>query len=209
MSSPNADDHAAPDARTLREARAQYFVENDFGADGGYASPWVDFKLGKLPLPFPNTGSRVRAVRYHDLHHILTGYRTDLPGEAEISAWELGGGCKNFAAAWLLNLSGLAFGGVVAPRRTLRAFLRGRASRTLYGEDLETTLDRRVDEVRNERMGVAAPPDAVGTGLFGLAFVAGATVGVGSFAVLAAMGPALFVWGLVAPRWMARVVAAG
>ena len=51
-------------------------------------------------MPFPNTPSRKRAVRYHDLHHALTGYATDLTGEFEISAWEIGSGCADHVAAW-------------------------------------------------------------------------------------------------------------
>src|SRR4051812_17637276 len=88
---------------TLRAARDAYFTANGFGADGGYAAAWVDFKLGPVPLPFPNTASRVRAVGYHDLHHVLTGYRTDTVGEFLIAAWELGAGCERFFTAWQLN----------------------------------------------------------------------------------------------------------
>lgn len=44
----------APDSQTLLEARGD---------------------------PFPNTHGRRRALAYHDLHHILTGYRTDFVGE--------------------------------------------------------------------------------------------------------------------------------
>jgi hypothetical protein len=69
---------------TMRDALARYFEVNAFGADGGYNDAWVDFKLGPMPFPFPNTQSRVRALRYHDLHHILTNYDTDTLGEFEI-----------------------------------------------------------------------------------------------------------------------------
>ena len=47
-------------------------------------------------MTFPNTDSRKRAVPLHDLHHILTGYKTDWMGEAEIGAWELRAGCNSF-----------------------------------------------------------------------------------------------------------------
>ena len=42
-------------------------------------------------------------MRYHDLHHILTEYDTTWTGEAEVSAWELATGCKNYLAAWILD----------------------------------------------------------------------------------------------------------
>ena len=184
---------------TMRDARSRYFDVNGFGASGGYDDAWVDFKLGPLPLPFPNTPARVRAVRYHDLHHVLTGYDTDIIGEFEISAWEIAAGCKGFIAAWQLNLGGMFGGLVVAPRRTLRAFLRGRHSRTLYGDDLDTLLASRVAELR-ARMGVAAqtpPLNGVSALLFLLALLAGLLVGLlGLLFVLAFLpfGLATFAW---------------
>jgi hypothetical protein len=201
-----------PRETTMRQARTQYFVDNAFGDDGGYGSPWVHFRFFGLPLSFPNTGSRVRAVRYHDLHHILTGYQTDTMGEFEISAWELGAGCKNFYAAWVLNLSGAATGTLLSPRRIFRAFLRGLRSRTLYGEDIDLQLDRTVEEVRTERLGSGETPAASEATLgeivrFGAVVTVGATLGTAALALLVATGPSLFVWSLVAPRFVQRVIA--
>src|SRR5688572_33141544 len=104
-----------PGEITVREALARYFEANGFGANGGYDEPWVDFKLGPIPMPFPNTKGRVRAVGYHDLHHVLTGYTTGTIGEFEIAAWEIAAGCKGFVAAWALNLGGMAGGLFSAP----------------------------------------------------------------------------------------------
>lgn len=126
---------------SLRAARKLYFAMNNFGDNGGYDDAWVDFKLGPIPFPFPNTAGRVRAVKFHDLHHILTGYRTDLTGEFEISAWEIGAGCRDFYAAWALNLGGLVAGLLVAPRRIARAFARGLASQSLYGQAFDGLLE--------------------------------------------------------------------
>ena len=136
---------------TLRQARARYFQENDFGDDGGYNDRWVKLKLGPFPYTIPNTKGRVRAVRYHDLHHIMTGYRTDWIGEFEISAWEVGSGCRDLAAAWFLNLSGMFAGLFLSPRRIFRAFVRGRNTRNLYGRTFDDALlYRRVGEMRAE-----------------------------------------------------------
>lgn len=176
---------------TMRQARAIYFDVNRFGADGGYGDAWVDFKLGPLPVPFPNTQARVRAVRYHDLHHVLTGYDTNTIGEFEISAWEIGAGCKDFAAAWQLNLGGLFAGLLSAPRRTVRAFLRGRRSETLYGRPFEALLDRTVGELRRE-MRVDAPssgPAASDVLWLALASLGGLAVGVLGFAFVLVVAP--------------------
>lgn len=163
---------------SLRAARKLYFALNNFGPSGGYDDAWVDFKLGPIPFPFPNTPARIRAVKFHDLHHILTGYRTDIIGEFEISAWEIGAGCRDFYAAWVLNLGGLAAGLVVAPRRIVRAFARGLASQSLYGRDLEELLELPVGPTRAQLVAADPTPlSAQGAVLLALAALSGLTVG--------------------------------
>jgi hypothetical protein len=161
--------------QTMREARDLYFRVNQFGDNGGYDDAWVDFKIGPLPLPFPNTRARVRAVRYHDLHHVLTGYDTDPIGEFEISAWEIAAGCKGYVAAWQLNLGGMFAGFLASPGRIARAFVRGRQSETLYDRDLDGLLASSVAATR-ESMGVDRPVRRMGVAdalLFALALLAG------------------------------------
>jgi hypothetical protein len=137
-------------AVTLREMRDRYLHEAGLG-DGGYDDGWVRVMLGPIPIVFPNTAGRKRVVPIHDLHHALTGYRSDWTGESEIAAWELATGCRTHVAAWFLNLSVLALGVLVAPRRTFRAFLRGRHTANLYGDVAnDTLLARTVDDVRRE-----------------------------------------------------------
>jgi hypothetical protein len=138
-------------ALTLREGRSEYFRFNNFGDDGGYNAKWVDFKLGPIPFPFPNTPSRVEAVKYHDLHHVMTGYQTNFIGELEISAWEIGSGCADKYAAWVLNLGGFAGGMLMAPRRTFAALVRGRRSKNLYRYTFDDKLlDRSIGDMRAE-----------------------------------------------------------
>ena len=144
-----------PPDLTMAAARTRYFENNGFGPDGGYGAAWVDFKLGPIPFPFPNTPQRIDAVKFHDLHHVLTGYDTDFAGELEISAWEIAAGCKCYAAAWVVNLGGIAAGLVTSPGRVFAAFLRGRHSSTVYGEAFEPLLERTVGELRAAH--VAAP----------------------------------------------------
>jgi len=182
------------ESMTMREARARYFDVNSFGANGGYDDAWVDFKFGPVPMPFPNTPGRVRAVRHHDLHHILTGFDTDLVGEFEISAWEIGAGCKDFIAAWVLNLGGMAGGGFFrCPRRTFRAFVRGRRERSTYGEELEAMLDLQVHEARAKftpLTGQAAPKaTAADVALYALALVTGLAVGLSTMALVLPLAP--------------------
>jgi len=177
-------------AMTMAAARDRYFEVNGFGADGGYGSAWVDFKLGPLPFPFPNTAGRVRALRYHDLHHVLTDYDTDTRGEFEISAWELGAGCRDFAAAWVLNLGGLVGGLVSAPIRTFRAFVRGRRARSLYGRSLDELLGSTVAETRRSLAIEPDPRPRLGDVFaFAAAVASGLVVGLGLFTILLALLP--------------------
>ena len=120
-------------ALTVGEARTRYFERAGFPPDGGYAAAFVSLgRLGPIPVGFPNSDSRRRAVVMHDLHHIATGYETSWAGEGEISAWEIAAGCGRFAFAWFINLQGMVMGWVVSPGRTWRAWVRGRHSRSLY-----------------------------------------------------------------------------
>lgn len=141
---------------TMREARAQYFTENGFD-DGGYTAKWVKLQVGPLPLYFPNTAARVRAVRFHDLHHVATGYDTTWTGEAEIGAWEIASGCADHYAAWQLNLQAMAIGLVIAPQAIYRAFVCGRHTKNLYREEsTEGLLSPTVGEIR-QRLNLTAP----------------------------------------------------
>jgi hypothetical protein len=138
------------DTVTLGAARAAYYERNHFGADGGDSLDWVPVKILGITLRIPNTEGRKRAVRIHDLHHVVTGYQTDLRGEAEIGAWELASGCLQSRAATVLNFFALAIGVAMAPRRMFRAWARGRHTRNLYDESgVEHLLPRTVDEVRS------------------------------------------------------------
>jgi hypothetical protein len=128
---------------TVGEARSRYFEEAGFPPDGGYAAKFVQLaKLGPIPVGFPNSDARRKAVVLHDLHHVATGYKTDWTGEAEISAWEIASGCGRMWFAWYINLQGMVLGWVVNPGATWRAWVRGRHSRNLYHEGVSDQLLR-------------------------------------------------------------------
>ncbi|MBX3198282.1 MAG: hypothetical protein KF850_18760 [Labilithrix sp.] len=185
------------DGMSMREAREVYFAVNGFGETGGYDDAWVDFKLGPIPMPFPNTRARVEAVRYHDLHHLLTSYDTDIVGELEIAAWEIAAGCRSYGAAWVLNLAGTAAGMLRAPRRVFAAFVRGRGQRTAYGEDLDALLAMSVREAR-ERFTRAAGTARRATLLDVLLFAATVAVGLVVALLLFALVVPLVPFGLLA-----------
>ena len=113
------------------EARDRYFADNGFSEES-YQDRWVRLKVGPIPIVTPNPPFRRRAIPLHDLHHVATGYDTSWRGEAEISAWELGAGCGSYTAARLYGMGALAIGLIIAPRRSFRAFVRGRHATSLY-----------------------------------------------------------------------------
>jgi hypothetical protein len=126
---------------SLREALAQHLAASGLPPDAGDSQPFALVKILYVPYPIPNTRARKRAVRIHDLNHLVSGYSTDRIGELEISAWELAsGGCRDYVAAWVLDLPGLLGGLMVAPRRTLRAFWAGTRQQNLYPFEYEELL---------------------------------------------------------------------
>ena len=140
------------DTLTLEAARKKYFHYTGLN-EKGYQARWVLVELGPFPFIFPNTKSRKMAVPFHDFHHILTGYDTDLVGEGEIGAWELASGCSQYAAAFVLNTMAATTGFFLSPKRILRAFVRGRKSRNLYGRKLTSKLmATQVGKLRQELM---------------------------------------------------------
>ena len=136
---------------TMLDARSEYFDRNNF-RDGGYNDTWVTLlKIGPVPLGFPNTKARVRAVKLHDLHHVLTEYDTTWTGEAEIGAWEIASGCADHYAAWVLNMGAFTIGLVIAPGKVYRSFVRGRHSSNLYRTTFnDALLSQQVGSLRHE-----------------------------------------------------------
>src|SRR5439155_27363770 len=114
-----------PDGLSLGKARALFFSDAKLGPEGGYRDRWVRVETKPIPFYFPNWPSRVEAARLHDLHHIVAGYETDWPGEAEIAAWEIAIGCSQYYAALFLILGAFGAGLVIVPKRLCCCVLRG------------------------------------------------------------------------------------
>ncbi len=113
----------------------------------------------RLRFSVPNTELHRWAMMRHDLHHVATGYGTNLRGEGEISAWELRGGVRalGFYVASIVVMGAL-MGLMLAPIRTWRAFCAS-AGRSLVGSErhceFDELLDLTVGQLR-DRLGVPA-----------------------------------------------------
>lgn len=118
--------------------------------DGGYNDKSFTLPIiARLSITLPNIKNRRDAVRYHDLHHVLTEYETGYIGEAEIGAWELASGCGKYYSAWILNISAFLYGLIICPKRVYRAYLRGRKCKNLYhGFEYDQILTVSIGEMR-------------------------------------------------------------
>ena len=118
--------------QTIKEALTIFFEKYQLGPDGGMSDRWVKLRFGKFYIPIPNTASRKKALIFHDVHHIATGYQSNWKGECEIGAWEVSTGCGSYTAAWLLDLAVFALGLLIFPVATFKAFVRGRRTLNFY-----------------------------------------------------------------------------
>lgn len=142
----------SPPDETVREGRDRYLASNSLSLDS-YDERGFPVYVGRWAVRLPNPG----LLHLHDLHHVVTGYGTGLVGEAEISAYELRGGCRSFVVH-LLCFGAILCALFVAPRRILRAWRRARGARTLYYTDIpyEALLGMSVAELRRH---LNVPPD--------------------------------------------------
>jgi hypothetical protein len=129
---------------TVRRARDAYLAENGFTVEA-YTAPRTEGSFLGIRLSVPNTPHHRWAIMLHDLHHVATGYGTDIVGEGEISGWEIHRSLRPLGLyVGSIVASGLAIGFAIAPRRVAAAWRRGKASRSLYAllADARTPAER-------------------------------------------------------------------
>lgn len=137
---------------TLRVARDIFYKENRFPEDGGISKTrWSPIGCRTLKVYLPNFKWRRKAIPFHDMHHILTGYEFSPTGEFQISAWEFAAGRYPNVLTTLFCLPLVCMGALMIPKRTFAAFVRGRRSKTLYAHmEYEKLLDKTIHELRLE-----------------------------------------------------------
>jgi hypothetical protein len=195
---------AVQDSMTIGDALARHYAAHGLPADGGEGEPWFRVRVGPLTFRLPNPPARQRAVFFHDVNHILTGYNTLFSdGEMVIAGFEVGSGCGRFSIAWFINLVMMAFGLVLRPRALFAAFVRGRRCSSIYHrqEGRAELRTKTVGDLKN----ILALDQAVAKGDAGdrMHFLAWAviswvvTLGAAAAAVAAAWGAAIGVSALV------------
>lgn len=132
--------------RLVVEGRDLYLAENGFNTDA-YEAASVVVSLFGVSFRTPTTERRRRALKLHDLHHVVTGFGTDLVGEAEISAWELRRGLRGLGIyVGAIVLSVTLVGLFIGPRRTVRSWRASRGDGSLFHtkRDYESLLQMSV-----------------------------------------------------------------
>ncbi len=120
-----------------------FYERSGFGPVIGKRTLTVPVYTGCMLVPLPNIETRRRYLKYHDLHHLITGYSVGRIGEGEVSAWELGSGSARVSPMLgAMNLIALSTGLLLEPKRMWRAFERGCRSRNLYPSAMRTDVDR-------------------------------------------------------------------
>jgi hypothetical protein len=122
------------ETQTVREALGEYLAENGFTFEA-YDAKWTDASFLGIKFAVPNTPKHRWGIMLHDLHHVATGFGTDLTGEGEISAWELRGVRSLGLYVGFIVTLGALMGLVRAPRRALTAYRA--AGRTLFDDSVD------------------------------------------------------------------------
>jgi hypothetical protein len=129
-------------ALPLEVELAAFYDRAGFGEVVGARPCTVRVYTGCLLVPLPNIEARHRYLKYHDLHHLITGYSVGRIGEGEVSAWELGTGSMAVSPVLgTMNLIALSTGLVLQRKRMWTAFKRGCASRNLYRSRTRADVD--------------------------------------------------------------------
>ena len=127
---------------TIDAELRKFYQRHGFGDIPGKRPRTVPVYAGCLLVPLPNIETRRKFLKYHDIHHLITGYSVGRIGEGEISAWELGTGSAFLSPILgVMNLIALSTGLVLEPRRMWRAYERGCRSRNLYRAEARTDVD--------------------------------------------------------------------
>lgn len=130
----------------VRVGRDRYLAENNLELSS-YTNRRFPVYFFKWPIWLPNPGF----LPVHDLHHVVTGYGTGLVGEAEISAYELRGGCGSLMI-YILCFGAIFFGLFVAPKRIWKAWSDSRGAKNLYRTHIpyDSLLDLSIGDLRQQ-----------------------------------------------------------
>jgi len=142
---------AENDMQTPRDLLPAFYRKYQLGDDGGQSRAYVKVELTKkISLYFPNFDARRKAIFKHDVHHMVTGYTSTFKGETEIGAWEIGSGCRQYWAAFILDIAAITPGMLINAAGVYKAFVRGRRTKNLYADLFtdEQVMDMPITQIK-------------------------------------------------------------
>ena len=140
-----------------------YFEENGFSR-AIYDARWSPAAFWGVRYSIPNPPRHRWALRWHDLHHVATGFGTSVPEEGQICAWELRALRRMGVYVGFLVLLAVGWGLLLAPLRTIRSFRFAAGGRTLldeavaYDAALGMTIGQLREHLRLPTSGLAGVP---------------------------------------------------
>ncbi len=147
---------------SVGQAVEEYLTENGFTV-AEYTAKTVKFFAGPISFRVPNPPARQRAVPLHDIHHVVTGFGTDVIGEGEQGIWELRANCPGIIPIFLNSLAA-AGGFLLSPRRIIRAFFAAKGAETLYPHGSESRISEesaKLMTVRELRRRLGVPENGI------------------------------------------------
>ena len=139
---------------TVKEALIGFYKFNSLNLTDDFESHCVRVYIGCILAPVPTINARKKYLKFHDLHHIMSGYGIDRVGESEISAWELGSRSCRKPLISIMNLFALSTGFILKPKKVTAAFYIGCKSKNLYYlSDSMTEADIDALQIENVKVG--------------------------------------------------------
>jgi len=135
--------------KTLKEDLDEYMKSYGFDQIEN-SNKWASASLGTpFKVRFPNLKARKAAVIFHDINHVVTGFKAQtFVGEIQAAYFEVFSGCGKYWFAWFINSLALPFG-IFVPHKVFEAIkLAKKVNSNAYYADLDQILAMSTDEVR-------------------------------------------------------------
>ena len=139
-------ENSACESRTIKDELYKLFVSKAIypahkTQEEWYQENWIKGKILGIKIPLFPVYHDKNTLRHHDALHVITGYGTDLKGELELVAWELGSnGCGNNFLRILHRLYFLPFCILMHPIACFKSFRRGKRCQTFYHIPIQKLL---------------------------------------------------------------------
>lgn len=136
---------------TLKEEFDKYM--RSYGFDEiEESNNWASASLGTpIKIQFPNISARKEAVIFHDINHIITGFKAQtFVGEVQAAYFEIFSGCGKYWFAWFINSLALPFG-IFIPHKVYRALKAAKKVNTnAYYENIENLWPMTINQIRKK-----------------------------------------------------------